>query len=146
MCNMGIIIHLVKLNHTTNLSPSFIHFSSDSLLLIFESFTAHHLSKNNWLRGIIFILLVRWGFSFLMVLVCLGKSYLCVTILSNLIYLAFWELMSLRVGCLTACSRGSHQICSLRLLPHNLLSFASLGTKINKSKSVAFAVQSNYNS
>jgi len=55
--------------------PSFIHFSSDSLLLIFESFTAHHLSKNNWLRGIIFILLVResifvgWGFPFLIVLV-----------------------------------------------------------------------------
>jgi hypothetical protein len=98
------------------------------------------LSKNNWLHGIIFILFVResifvgWGFPFLIVLVCLGTSYLCVTILSNPIYLAFREL-SLRVGCLTACSRGSHQICSLRHLPHNLLSFGSLGTKINKSKS-----------
>jgi hypothetical protein len=36
-------------------------------------------------------------------------------------------------------------ISSLRLLPHNLLSFGSLGTKINKSKSVAFAAHSNYN-
>jgi hypothetical protein len=30
-------------------------------------------------------------------------------------------------------------------LPHNLLSFGSLGTKINKSKLVAFAAHSNYN-
>jgi hypothetical protein len=29
---------------------------------------------------------------------CLGTSYLCVTLLSNLIYLAFRELVSLRVG------------------------------------------------
>jgi hypothetical protein len=36
-------------------------------------------------------------------------------------------------------------ISSLRLLPHNLLSFGSLGTEINKSKSVAFAAHSNYN-
>jgi hypothetical protein len=36
-------------------------------------------------------------------------------------------------------------ISSLRLLPHNLLSFDSLGTEINKSKSVAFAAHSNYN-
>jgi len=35
-------------------------------------------------------------------------------------------------------------ISSLRLLPHNLLSFGSLGTEINKSKS-AFAAHSNYN-
>jgi hypothetical protein len=33
---------------------------------------------------------------------CLGTSYLCVTLLlSNLIYLAFRELVSLRVGCVT---------------------------------------------
>ena len=36
-------------------------------------------------------------------------------------------------------------LSSLRLLPHNLLSFGSLGTEINKSKSVAFAAHSNYN-
>ena len=37
-------------------------------------------------------------------------------------------------------------ISSLRLLPHNMLSFGSLGTEINKSKSVvAFAAHSNYN-
>jgi hypothetical protein len=30
-------------------------------------------------------------------------------------------------------------------LPHNLLSFGSLGTKINKSKLVAFTAHSNYN-
>jgi hypothetical protein len=34
---------------------------------------------------------------------------------------------------------------SVHLLPHNLLSFGSLGTEINKSKSVAFAAHSNYN-
>ena len=32
---------------------------------------------------------------------CLGTSYLCVTLLSNLIYFAFRELVSLRVGCVT---------------------------------------------
>jgi hypothetical protein len=42
-------------------------------------------------------------------------------------------------------SRFFSVISSLRLLPHNLLSFGSLGTKINKSKSVAFAALSNYN-
>jgi hypothetical protein len=36
-------------------------------------------------------------------------------------------------------------ISSLRLLPHNLLSFDSLKTEINKSKSVAFTAHSNYN-
>ena len=36
-------------------------------------------------------------------------------------------------------------ISSLRLLLYNLLSFGSLGTEINKSKSVAFAAHSNYN-
>jgi hypothetical protein len=36
-------------------------------------------------------------------------------------------------------------ICSLCILPHNLLPFGSLGTEINKSKSVAFTSQSNYN-
>jgi hypothetical protein len=36
-------------------------------------------------------------------------------------------------------------ISSLRLLSHNLLSFCSLGTEINKSKSVAFVAHSNYN-
>ena len=41
-------------------------------------------------------------------------------------------------------SRFFTPICSLCLLPHNLLSFGSLGTKINKSKSVAFTMHSNY--
>ena len=41
---------------------------------------------------------------------CLGTSYLCVTLLSNLIYLASRELVSLRVGCVTMWSRGSHQV------------------------------------
>jgi len=35
-----------------------------------------------------------------------------VIFLSNLIYLAFRELVSLDVGCLTACSRGSHHLVS----------------------------------
>ena len=39
-----------------------------------------------------------------------STSYLCVTLLSNLIYLAFRELVSLRVGCVTMWSRGLHQI------------------------------------
>jgi len=42
----------------------------------------------------------------------LGTSYLCVTLLSNLIYLAFRELVSLRVGCVTMWSRGSHHSVS----------------------------------
>jgi len=36
-------------------------------------------------------------------------------------------------------------ISSLRLLPHKLLSFGSLGTEINKSKLVAFTAHSDYN-
>ena len=35
-------------------------------------------------------------------------------------------------------------ISSLRLLPHNLLSFGSFRTKINKSKLVAFTVHLDY--
>ena len=46
---------------------------------------------------------------------------------------------------LTPRSRLFTLLSSLRLLPHNLLSFGSLGTEINKSKSVAFATHSNYN-
>jgi hypothetical protein len=33
-----------------------------------------------------------------------------VVLQSNLIYLAFWELVSLCVGCLTACSSGLHHL------------------------------------
>ena len=107
------------------------------------------LSQNNFLRGVILILLVResifvgWGSPFPIVLVFRYKlslchtpikpdllgfsridvfacrlrdhvitrfasSYLCVTLLSNLIYLVFWELVSLHVDCVTTCSRGSH--------------------------------------
>jgi hypothetical protein len=57
------------------------------------------LSKNNWLRGVILIFLVRESifvgprFSFPIVLVPRYKN-LCVTLLSNLIYLVFRELMS----------------------------------------------------
>ena len=40
-------------------------------------------------------------------LVFLGWST-SATLLSNLIYLAFWELVSLRVSCVTTWSRGSH--------------------------------------
>jgi hypothetical protein len=43
---------------------------------------------------------------------CLGTSYLCVTLLSNLISLAFRELVSLRVGCVTMWSWGSHHLVS----------------------------------
>ena len=43
---------------------------------------------------------------------CLGTSYLCVTLVSNLIFLAFRELVSLRVGCVTTWSRGSHHLVS----------------------------------
>jgi hypothetical protein len=43
---------------------------------------------------------------------CLGTSYLCVTLVSNLIFLAFQELVSLRVGCVTTWSRGSHHLVS----------------------------------
>jgi len=60
------------------------------------------LSKNNSLRGVILILLVHesifvgWGSPFPIVLVLRYKLSLCRT-LSNLIYLAFRELVSLRV-------------------------------------------------
>jgi hypothetical protein len=66
------------------------------------------LSKNNCLRGVILILLVResifvrWG-SLFSIVNDLGTSYLCVTLLSYLIYLTFRELVSLRVGCMTQC-------------------------------------------
>jgi len=65
------------------------------------------LSKNNCLRGVILILLVReqyslgGGFPFPTVLMRRYKCYLYVTLLSNLIYLTFRELISLRVGCMT---------------------------------------------
>ena len=36
-------------------------------------------------------------------------------------------------------------ISSRHLLPHHLHSFGSLGTRINKSKLIAFAMHSNYN-
>jgi hypothetical protein len=119
-------------------------------LLIFKSFTAHHLSKNNWLRGIIFILLIResifvgWCYNFNSAGVPRYKLSLCYNFIKPDL-LGFLGIGVFACG-LTACSRGSHQICSLCLLPHNLLSFGSLGTEINKSKSAAFAVQSNYNS
>ena len=76
------------------------------------------LSKNNCLRGVILILLVSifvgWGSFFLIVLVPRYKlsSYLCVTLPSNLIYLAFRELVSLHVGCVTMWSWGSHHLVS----------------------------------
>jgi hypothetical protein len=71
------------------------------------------LSKNNCLHGVILILLVResifvgWGPPFPIVLVPRYKLSLCHTVvLSNLIYLAFRELVSLCVGCVTMWSRG----------------------------------------
>jgi hypothetical protein len=69
------------------------------------------LSKNNRLRGVILILLVResifvgWGFPFPIVL---DTSYLCVTLLSNLIYLAFQELVSSRDHVITRFTSGVH--------------------------------------
>jgi hypothetical protein len=63
----------------------------------------NNLSKNNWLRGVILILLVcesifvGWRFPFPIVLVFRYKLFLCHT-LSNRIYLAFQELLSLCVG------------------------------------------------
>jgi hypothetical protein len=81
-----------------------------------ERFPAHRKSK----LQVILVLLVResifvgWGFLFSIVLVpryklYLGTSYLCVTLLSNLIYLAFRALVSFRVGRVTMWSQGSHQ-------------------------------------
>jgi hypothetical protein len=43
---------------------------------------------------------------------CVSINYICVTLLSNLIYLAFRELVSLCVGCLTACLRDLHHLVS----------------------------------
>ena len=45
------------------------------------------------------------------------------TLLSNLIYLAFQELVSLRVGCLIACSRGSHHLLSKLSSCNQVISF-----------------------
>jgi hypothetical protein len=43
---------------------------------------------------------------------CLGTSYLCVALLSNLIYFAFRELVHLRGGCGTTGSWGLHHLVS----------------------------------
>jgi hypothetical protein len=47
---------------------------------------------------------------------CLGTSYLCVTLLSNLIYLDFRELVFLHVGCVTTWSRDLHHFSRRRNL------------------------------
>jgi hypothetical protein len=76
------------------------------------------LSKNNWLHGIILILLIResifvgWGFSFPIVLVPRYKlSLYHIPIKPDL--LGFSNCM----GCLTAWSRGSHHIIIKIKLP-----------------------------
>jgi len=53
--------------------------------------------------------------------------------------------ISSHLWCFTQNSRFFTLISSLCLLPHNLLSFCLLGTEINKSKSIDFSTQSNYN-
>ena len=74
----------------------------------------NNLSKNNCLRGVILILLLResifvgWGSPFPIVLVPRYKLSLCHTPIKP-DYLAFRELVSLRVGCVTMWSWGSHQ-------------------------------------
>jgi hypothetical protein len=77
-----------------------------------------------------------------------ATSAFCVAdlLFSNILWICkIWlvaQNISSHVSCIT---QKTNQGFSLRLLPHNFLSFGSLGTEINKSKSVAFAAYSNYN-
>ena len=81
----------------------------------------NNLSKNNCLRGVILILLLResifvgWGSPFPIVLVPRYKLSLCHTPIKP-DYLAFRELVSLRVGCVTMWSWGSHHLPNRSLL------------------------------
>jgi hypothetical protein len=80
-----------------------------------------------------------------------ATSAFCVTdllILDIFLICKIWlvaQNISSHLSSLTQKSRIFTLIYSLCLLPHNLLSFGSLGIKINKSKSEAFAAQSTYN-
>jgi len=76
----------------------------------------NNLSKNKWLHGVIFILHVResifigWGSPFPILLVPKYKLFLCHTPVKPDLLGFSRNLMSLRVGCLTACSRGSYHL------------------------------------
>jgi hypothetical protein len=76
----------------------------------------NNLSKNKWLHGVILILHIResifivWGSPFPILLVPRYKLSLCHTPIKPDLLGFSGNLMSLRVGCLTACSRGSHHL------------------------------------
>jgi len=72
------------------------------------------LIEEHWLCGVILVLLVLEsifvGLGFPLPIVPVPRcKFSFVTLLSNLIYLAFQKFMSLHVSCLTVWSRDSHQ-------------------------------------
>jgi hypothetical protein len=81
-----------------------------------------------------------------------ATSAFCVTDSLFLDILSIWKFwllaqnISSHPSCFAQKSRFLTLLCSQRLVPHNLLSFGSLGMKINKSNSIVFAAQSNYKS